>query len=188
MSEFFLRALGTLFLCGFCILSRAASGDALKRPMVINKVSALGLEIWTEANPEWEVRMDVRNGQRVFIAESPALAVPPAGMSWVSSPDIVFAEDEIEAGARGAIRQVAFNYGVHTLDFLALQPANYGKLTGYESQFSATAHGTPVDVKVFCGHLPGKPAVLVHAFTLKGKLGSIGEHIRRSWSHLSYLQ
>ena len=188
MSEFFLRALGTMLLCSFCVLARAATVDAFKRPMVINKVSALGLEIWTEANPEWEVRMDVRNGQPVFLAESPALAVPPAGMSWVSSADIVFAEDEMESGARGAIRQVAFNYGVHTLDFLALQPANYGKLTGYESQFSATAHGTPVDVKVFCGHSPGKPAVLVHAFTLKGKLGSIGEHIRRSWSHLSYLQ
>ena len=188
MSEFFLRALGTMLLCSFCVLARAATVDAFKRPMVINKVSALGLEIWTEANPGWEVRTDFRDGQPVFIAESPALAVPPAGMSWVSSPDIAFAEDEMEEGARGAIQQVAFNYGMRELNFLTLQPASYGQLTGYETQFSAAAHGTPADVRIFCGHLPGKPAVLMHVFTLQGKLGLISEHIRRSWTHVRYLQ
>ena len=188
MSEFFLRALGVLLLCGFCSLSWSA--DAFKRPMVINEVRALGLEIWTEANPEWEVRTDFKNGQAVFIAESPALSVPPAGMSWASSADIVFSESEISDGARGAIQQVALNYGMRQgdVDLLELQPASYGDLRGYEAQFSANAHGTPVDVRIFCGHRPGKPAVLAHAFTLQGKLGLISEHIRRSWTHLRYLR
>jgi len=188
MSEFFLRALGVLFLCVLCSFSWGTSADAFKRPMVINRVNELGLEIWTEANPEWEVRTDGGNGQPIFIAESPALAVPPAGMSWISSPDVMFSERDMHDGARGAIQQVAFNYGVREPEGLALQPTSYGQLKGYQAQFSATAHGTPVDVIVFCGHMPGKPAVLAHAFTLQGKLGLISEHIRRSWTHLRYLR
>ena len=188
MAEFVLRALGALFLCGFCVLPCDASADALKRPMAIHKVPALGLEIWTEARPEWEVRTDVKNGQSTFIAETPALTAPPAGMSWISSPAIAFTSFEMKDGARGAIQQAALNYGLHEADRLELHAASYGQLTGYEARFSGDAHGVPVDVRIFCGHQPGRPAVLMHAFTLRGRLGLIGEHIRRSWTHVRYLK
>jgi len=186
MGEFFLRALGVLLLCGFCAVSWGASRVS-KRPMLIHQVKSIGLEIWTEARPEWDVRTDVRNGLPVFVAETPALSAPPAGMSWTSHSQIKFATNELELGARGAIQQVARNYGVHHASRIELQQASYGDFTGYQAVFNGDAHGTPVDVQIFCGHQPGRPAVLMHAYTLRGKLGQIREHIRRSWTHVRYL-
>jgi hypothetical protein len=148
----------------------------------------LGLEIWTEANPEWDVRTDHKNGQAVFVAETPALTAPPAGMSWVSIKGISFTAAEIKEGARGAIRQAASNYGVPQSQALELRAATYGDLSGYETDFVANAYGTPVDVRVFCGHQPGKSAVVMHAFTLQGKMSHIAENIRRSWTHVHYLK
>jgi hypothetical protein len=187
MSNFLLRAVAAYFLCGICVLPAGAAATAVKRPMNIHKVSEIGLEIWTEAGPEWEVRTDYKRGQATFVAETPALAVPPAGMSWVSIEGISFTDAEIREGARGAIEAAAQNYGSGSKS-LELRAVTYGELAGYEADFSANAHGTPVDVRVFCGHRPGKPAVLMHAFTLHGKLSHISEHVRRSWTHVRYLE
>ena len=188
MSSFVLRALGAFVLCAAWSLSPAATSAPIKRPMVIHKVQELGLEIWTEAEPEWAVAKTNKNGQTIFNAETPALTAPPAGMSWISNPGIRFTAAEIREGARGAIRQAALNYGVPANTALDLRVAQYGDLTGYEADFSASPYGTPVDVRVFCGHQPGKPAVVMHAFTLRGRLPHIAEHIRRSWTHVRYLQ
>jgi len=187
MGEFFLRALGVFLLCSFCTLSWGAA-DAIERPMLIHRVSPLGLEIWTEARPEWDVHIDFGRESPAFVAETPALSVPPAGMSWTSKPGIAFTAEEIQDGARGAIQEAARNYGLRELDQLELRPVSYGDLTGYESVFIGDAHGTPVDVRIFCGHRLGKPAVLMQAYTPKGNLSRIAEYVRRSWTHIHYLQ
>jgi hypothetical protein len=154
--------------------------------MLIHKVDELALEIWTEVRPEWETRMEWRQGQPIFVAETPALTYPPAGMTWVSKLQFKFDQRELEDVARGAIHQAAHNYGVSN-DAIELSAAHYGDLAGYETEFSADANGEAVDVRVFCGHRPGKAAVVMQAFTLRGKLPHISEQIRRSWTNVRYL-
>lgn len=175
-------------------LTLAASfSDAVQpagRQMVINKVPELGLEIWTEVEPKWEVRLNKTQGMApVFTAETPANTYPPAGMTW-ASPGEIFSDEEFPTAAQGAVYQAALNYGLSDAQAkaLSLKKASYGELTGYESEFSANAGDTPVDVKVFFGHRAGKPAVAMQVFTLKDKLPHIAENIRRSWVNVRYLQ
>jgi hypothetical protein len=177
----------TLMIALLLLANSAPAGQRVKRPMVIHSVTQLGLEIWTESDPLWETRIKLQRGRPIFVAEAPALAYPPAGMTWASLPELRFANDEIEAAARGAIHQAALNYGIRELQTIALAPASYGDLDGYEATFSGQASGAAVDVRVFCGHRVGKPAVVVQAFAPRGKLEHLGEHIRRSWTHLRYL-
>lgn len=179
------RFLLTLSFCTLCTLAVVAQ-SALKRPMQVHRVDELALEIWTEAQPEWDARVEWQNGQPIFVAETPALTYPPAGMSWVSLSRLRFDKHALEEIARGAIHQAARNYKVRT-DVIALKAARYGDLIGYEAEFSADPHGTPVDVRVFCGLKPGRPAVVMQAFTLRGKLAHVSEQIRRSWTNLRYL-
>lgn len=162
--------------------------ERVPRPMRIHHVEALNLEIWTERDPTWEIGLSALQGQSVFSAETPALTYPPAGMTWMSDPSIKFSAADLEGGARGAIHQAARNYGARDVEGLALRRAQYGELSGYEAQFAGLAHGTRVDVLVFVGHRPSRPAVVAHAYTLEGKLDHIREHIRRSWTHLRYLK
>jgi hypothetical protein len=165
----------------------AASAERIKRPMHIHRVAEIGLEIWTEVEPRWEIRIERQNGQAIFQAETPALTYPPAGMTWLSMRKMKFSAAELEEGARGAIHAAARNYQVASVETIALKEKRYGDLTGFEAMFSANAHGTPVDVQIFLGHQLGKPAVLMHAYTLKGKLDHISEQIRRSWNNVKYL-
>lgn len=162
--------------------------ERVPRPMRIHRLPELGLEIWTEADPEWETLLTTQHGRPVFSAETPALTYPPAGMTWVSVPALKFVANEIEEGARGAIHQAARNYGIRDATALTLKRVRYGEISGYESRFSGLAQGTRVDVLIFFGHEPDRPAVLAHAYTLEGKLDHISEHIRRSWTHLKYLK
>lgn len=178
------RCLLFLSILPWCPLS-ASEAERVPRAMHIHRVEQLGLEIWTEADPKWETAL---RGSSVFSAETPALTYPPAGMTWISKFGSKFTADELERGARGAIHQAARNYGVRNIEGLVLKPAQYGEMSGYESRFSGEAHGRRVDVLVFLGHKPGRPAVLAHAYTLEGKLDHIQEHIRRSWTHLRYLR
>ena len=186
MKKFRLALLTAFMSCTVCTLA-AAGHERLKRPMSIHKVDELALEIWTEAEPEWDSRLEWKNGQATFIAETPALTYPPAGMTWVSRAGFDFSEQELKDGARGAVLQVARNYGA-PVDTIELKATHYGDLSGYEATFSANARATPVDVRVFCGQQPGKAAVVMQAYTLKGKLDHISEQIRRSWTNVRYLK
>lgn len=166
----------------------ATAAERAGRPMIIHRVAELGLEIWTEQDPQWETQLRVASDATIFTAETPALTYPPAYMSWTSQPQTTFADGDMEAAARGALYQVAANYGVQSPDQLSIERKQYGELSGYESVFTAISQQVPVEVRAFCGHRPGHPAVVMQASTLRHKLGHLSEQIRRSWSHVRYLQ
>ncbi len=167
----------------------ARGNDIVKRPMIIHKLPEVGLEIWTEANPQWEVAVTRSGNRNTFSTETPGSTYPPAGMTFTLS-GFKFSEAEFPRAARSAVDQAARNYGVPNgqLAGIALKPASYGAFSGYEAEFSAVADTVPVDIRVFFGHQPGMPAVAMQVFTLKGKLPHLSEQIRRSWSNVKYLQ
>jgi hypothetical protein len=153
--------------------------------MIIHRLPELNLEIWTEQDPEWETHLHESNASATFVAEAPALAYPPAHMSWTTLPQLSFQQADMEAATRGVLHQMAINYGVKPPTLL--KQRQYGDLTGYEATFQAESDNLPIDVQVFCGHREGKPAVVMQVVTLKDKLPHLSEHIRRSWTHLRYL-
>lgn len=168
-----------------------AATDRVKRPMQIHRVAEVGLEIWTEVDPRWDTRLEKSQGrQPIFVAETPALTYPPAIMTWAAVPQLRFKDGEFKEAAAGALAQAARNYGVpqERIGAIDLKPASYGDLNGYEAVFTGNDHGTAVDVRVFFGHKPGKPAVAMQVSTLQGKLTHLSEHVRRSWSNVRYLK
>lgn len=181
-----LVAATTLFLIGMTLTATAA--ERVGRPMLIHRVAELGLEIWTEQDPQWETHLHRANGATTFSAETSALTYPPAHMSWTTVPELRFAEHDIETAARGALHQVAANFRVRLPDRISMKPRQYGDLIGFESVFEAESERVPIDVRAFCGHRPGKPAVVMQVSTLRNKLPHLHEHVRRSWSHVRYLQ
>lgn len=175
-------------VCCVGLVVTTAAAAPLKRPMHVHKVEPLSLVIWTEAMPEWETRLEWRGGQAAFIAETPALTFPPASMSWVSKEDLSFTEAELPDAARGAIHQIAVSFRVARASLGELRRARYGELHGFELDFSAMDAALPVDVRVFFGQATGRPAVLMSAVTLRGRLGGIEQQIRRSWTNVRYLR
>jgi len=170
-----------------CTAAASAAANRAGRPMIIHRVAELGLEIWTEQDPQWETRLDKTTNSATWIAETPALTYPPARLSWTSTPQLKFTTTEIESAARGAIHQVAANYGIKSPDKVIITSQRHGDLEGYEAIFAAKSQKLPIEIRVFCGHRPGRPAVLMQAITLGNKLDHLGEQVRRSWSHVRYL-
>lgn len=158
------------------------------RPMIIHRLPALGLEIWTEQDPEWETHLNQRSGAATFVAETPALTYPPAHMSWTTLSRLRFDPQDLEAGAQGALHQVAANHQVRSPTRIPITRRQYGDLIGYEAVFEARSQSLPIEVRAFCGHRPGKPPVLMQLTTLKHKSAHLAEHVRRSWSNVRYLQ
>jgi hypothetical protein len=157
------------------------------RPMIVHRLPTLGLEIWTEQDPEWETRLSERSGAASFVAETPALTYPPAHMSWTTLPQLRFDASDFEAGARGALHQVAANHHVRAPTQIPITRQQYGELTGYETVFEASSENIPIEVRAFCGHRAGKQPVLMQVTTLKNKSAHLAEHIRRSWRNVRYL-
>ena len=168
----------------------AGAQERALRPMHIHKVRALGLEIWTEYEPEWRTELVQQGNKALFIVQSPPRVYPPAAMSYVSFPGMRVRDDEMEAVATSALRRAAQNYQVpaQERERITPTPARHGALSGYEATFSGTAHGEAVDVKVFVGHVPGRGPVAMQVYTLRGKLPHLSEQIRRAWGHVRYLE
>lgn len=180
-----LAAVITIFLLG--LASDAGAAERTGRPMIIHRLPALGLEIWTEQDPEWETHLSKRSGVATFVAETPALTYPPAHMSWTTLPQLRFAADDLEDGARGALHQIAANHHVREPTQISIKSRRYGELIGYEAVFEARSQNIPIEVRAFCGHQPGRQPVLMQLTTLKNKAAHLAEHIRRSWNNTRYL-
>lgn len=174
-----------LILCMCSMAFSAGAANRVGRPMIIHRIPEMKLEIWTEQDPQWETHSSDAGGAFTFIAETPALTYPPAHMSWTVQPKLQFQQHEIAAAARGALHQVAATYRVPMPQ--QIEQKSYGELTGYETTFQAESDNLPIDVRIFCGHRPGQPAVVMQVVTLKDKLPHLSEHIRRSWSKVRYL-
>jgi hypothetical protein len=178
----------TLAIVAMMLTLSAEAAQRTGRPMIIHRLPALGLEIWTEQDPEWETRVGEPQAAPTFIAETPALVYPPAQMSWTTLPHLRFDPRDLQSGAQGALHQVAANHHVRSPTQITITKQQYGDLTGYETVFEARSQNIPVEVRVFCGHRPGKQPVLMQVTTLKNKSAHLAEHIRRSWSNVRYLQ
>lgn len=176
-----------LFIAGLCAISPidAIAGTRAGRPMIIHRPPEMNLEIWTEQDPEWETSIKRGPYSMTFAAETPALTYPPTHMSWTIAPTLTFEPHELESAAHGVLHQMAIRY--RALPPGHLSHARYGDLIGYEATFQAEARNIPIDVRVFAGHREGKPMVVLQVVTLKGKLTHVAEHIRRSWTHVRYL-
>lgn len=183
-----LTATTTIFLLGLMAAqSTASAATRTGRPMIVHRLPSLGLEIWTEQDPEWETHLTERTNAATFIAETPALSYPPAQMSWTTLPQLRFDPQDLEAGAQGALHQVAASHHVRAPTQIPITRQQYGDLIGYETTFEAESQSVPVEVRAFCGHRPGKHPVLMQVTTLKNKSAHLAEPIRRSWTHVRYL-
>jgi hypothetical protein len=177
----------TLAIAAMLLALNANAGPRIGRPMIIHRLPALGLEIWTEQDPEWETQLIERSAAATFIAETPALTYPPAHMSWTTMPQLTFEPRDLQAAAKGALHQVAANHHVRAPAEIPITRQRYGELIGYETVFDARSQNIPIEVRAFCGHRAGKPPVLMQVTTLKNKSAHLAEHIRRSWSNVRYL-
>jgi len=166
----------------------ATAAERTGRPMIIHRLPELGLEIWTEQDPEWETHQSNHSGAATFVAETPALTYPPAHMSWTTLPQLRFDARDLETSARGALHQVAANHRIKSPQKISITQRQYGDLIGYETVFAARSQNVPIEVRAFCGHRPGKQPVLMQLTTLKNKSAHLAEHIRRSWSNVRYLK
>lgn len=179
-----LTSITTIFFLGL-IAQSADAAERTGRPMIIHRLPALGLEIWTEQDPEWETSLSEGNNAATFVAETPALTYPPALMSWTTLPQLRFDPSDLEASAKGALHQLATNH--HAQSPTKITRQQYGDLTGYEATFEARSQNIPIEVRAFCGHRPGRAPVLMQVTTLKNKSAHLAEHLRRSWNNVRYL-
>jgi hypothetical protein len=177
----------TLAVIAMLLTLSADAAQRMGRPMIIHRLPALGLEIWTEQDPAWETHLSKHDAAATFTAETPALTYPPAHMSWTTLPQLRFEPRDLQAGAEGALHQVATKHHVRTPTKIDIKPQQYGELIGYEAAFEAQSQSVPIEVRVFCGHRPGKPPVLMQLTTLKNKSAHLAEHVRRSWKNVRYL-
>lgn len=159
------------------------------RPMQIHQLPTLGLEIWTEREPQWITELVSYRYRDVFTVQSPLLSYPPVAMTFTSFSRMQLAQDELSPLAEQVFQHGVKNYSGTATEAgqLTIVAATHGPLQGFETQFRGIADGESVDVRMFLGKAEDKPPVLLQAYTLAGHIDSISEHIRRSWSNVSYL-
>ena len=170
-------------------MGRNLPADKALREMQIHKVKAIGLEVWVENQPPWEVQTVQNNGQSVFAVSSPENYHPPSAMTFASWPEHKVSQTQLENVAHSALRNAARNFGLEpgqtrTMD---INPKQHGELTGYETQFVGKVQGMAADVRIFFGLQIGRPPVVMTVYTLQGKMQHLEDVVRRSWDNVSYL-
>jgi hypothetical protein len=165
------------------------STERALREMQIYKIKELGLEIWVENQPPWEVQLSKQTGHPTFLAQSPDNYHPPTVMSFASWPQQKVAAGQFRDVAFSAIRRASQNFGVSLGQSRGIHPleASYGVLRGYEATFYGKVDGVSVDVTVFVGQAEGKFPVALSMYTLRDKMDILSEQRRRSWTKLKYL-
>jgi len=179
-----------ILLVGLTFLPIVSNADGLLRYMRVYEVKALGLEVWTEKYPNWDIELEHINGQPIFIAESPRNYYPPSVMTVTTFKKLNVDKNELKEVAQSAFEQSAKNFGVSGKEIskLKIQAQEFKHLKGYETTFDGVANGENVTVRVFIGRQEGKPVVSMMAYTYRGKISHIKEQLRRTWDNVSYLK
>ena len=170
-----------------------ANSGATKKPelrhMQVYRVKELGLEIWVENQPPWQTQMSSATGRPTFVAESPPSYHPPTVMTYASWPNEKVPAEGMHDMAAAAIRRASQNFGVSAAGSMSIpvREARYGDIQGYEGWFLGKADGVAMDVSVFVGQAPGKFPVVFNVYTVRGKLPSLTEQLRRAWTNVKYL-
>ena len=165
-----------------------SAAERAKRPMSVFHAHALGLEVWVEQQPAWTVTEFSEHGQSVLLASTPPHYYPPATLSYATLHLSRARTAELAELARGMIDGAARRFGVQESGSIALTPARYNNIPGYEATFVGSAEGVRYDVKVFVGRQPGRSPIALEAYTLEGKLPALSEALRRAWSHVRYME
>ena len=159
------------------------------REMQIHKVPELGLAIWVENQPPWEAELSHTSGHPSFIVQSPDHHHPPVVVTYASWPQERVSDAQLPQVASSAIQRASQNFGLNLAQARAV-PKNavqYGVLSGFEGQCVGRVQGVAMDVRIFVGQTSGKFPVALSIYTLEGKMGHLGEVLRRSWGQLRYL-
>lgn len=170
-------------------MAKVLSADRALREMQIYEVKSLGLEIWVENQPAWEVVTQMHNGRPTFGARSPENYHPPAAMTVAAWQDKPVTDAQFADVARSAIRHAAQNFGVTAGEARAIAalPATHGVLQGWEADFAGHAQSMDMDVRLFVGQASGRYPVVLNMYTMRGKMVHLNEVVRRSWGNLAYL-
>lgn len=169
-------------------LARVLDSSKALREMQIYQLSELGLEVWIENQPPWEVSSHKTGGRLTFAAASPENYHPPAAMTFAAWPDERVKPERFLDVARSAIQHASRNFGLTAGEARTLEISNasHGDLSGLESNFVGRVQGVAMDVRIFVGQAPGKYPVVLTVYTLQGKMGNLSEVIRRSWENVAY--
>lgn len=161
------------------------------RPMNVRRVPKLGLEIWTESEPEWltELVPGEDGGPPIFTAEAPDNYHPPAVLTITAWRRERVPQNLFQTLADTAIRTAGEGYGLNkgSARAIGVEPKTWGILHGYQGSFSGRAQGTTVDVTLFVGQQEGKYPVVAQIYTQAGKMQHLQEVMRRCWSNITYL-
>jgi len=177
-----------------CALFASASQSTHAQPrhlreMQIHKVPELGLAIWVENQPPWEAELSQASGRPSFIVQSPDQHHPPVVMTYASWPQERVSDAQLPQVASSAIQRASQNFGLNLAQARAVprRAVQYGVLSGFEGQCVGRVEGIAMDVRIFIGQTSGKFPVALSIYTLEGKMGHLGEVLRRSWGQLRYL-
>lgn len=167
----------------------AAAGTRALREMSIHRIAELGLEIWIENQPAWDLERVESAGRAQWAASSPEAYHPPAAIVFASWPDLRGDTAYFETTAGNAIRRGSLNFGLTRQEArqIRVRPARYGVLEGFEGDFPGTVEQIAMDVKIFVGRQPGRFPVALTVYTLRGKLAMLSEVIRRGFTSVKYL-
>ncbi len=170
-------------------IAKVLSAERALREMQIYEVKSMGLEIWVENQPAWEVGTQMHNGRPVFTARTPENYHPPAAMTVAAWQDKAVSDAQFPDVARSAIRHGAQNFGVSVGDAraVAVLPATHGALQGWEADFVGRAQSMAMDVRIFVGQASGRYPVVLTMYTMQGKMTHLNEVVRRAWGNLAYL-
>jgi YD repeat-containing protein len=85
-------------------MGRNLPSDKALPEMQIHKVKAIGLEVWVENRPPWEVQTVDNNVRSVFAVSSPENYHPPTAMTFASWPEHKVSQAQLENVAHSALR------------------------------------------------------------------------------------
>lgn len=172
-----------------CLAVAPAAWAAKAGPVQAHPVRELGLQIFVEKQPEWATQVANTGGRPTFGAQSPEGYPAPAVMTYMSWPEQRVADAQLPTMATSAIRTASRNFGLNAKQAgaLAVKPASYGILRGYEATFPGHGQGSDLDVHIFVGQASGQFPVVMSLYTERGKIGQLSEQRQLAWSKLTYL-
>ncbi len=181
-----------VFLCVVSIVAGVGPLAASERPPryydVHFSMDEVGLVVALPRNPAWQQTRLERPGPDALVLTSPPHFYPATTVQiQLHTPHRVEAS-ELDTATLGFANEVRRQLGLSLLaDISALEPVQYGDITGYADRFEKDVRDAPHDVKSVFGRFPDGEPISLMVSTPRGQLAHADENARRLWTLLQLL-
>jgi len=166
------------------IFTSSSIANETLRHFDVYEVPEAGLIVYKPGSPEWDIDLDIRDGDNLVLLASPKKYFPPTSVEIRLNQKYKIANGDLEDLAIVVSKALRAKTNAPKFFDRSLQLIKYGEIIAYKDDFNVTHQGQELSIRHVIGIMPSGHIITMMAATPKNQIDKIEHMLSKIYSNL----